>query len=191
MNRGTIAENKKIIAFIGGVTAIAGLLTAIINLGGSVDKNSGASDGNSTASPPLQETVNTSKTPTAGTTGAATPAPVYFHGHLEFGNLNLDLNPPKQTGNTYINGGGGDTTAVFQGYGGAGILAVWTSSGIPDRTGCSTAVDERGSEYIYGVEKDTHVCGRTGEGRIFRIDVTAISDALFGGVTGDVTVWEK
>jgi hypothetical protein len=178
-----MTERSKVVRSIGTVTAVVVLLTAIIKLNAALEENPGTSDGDSSVSPPPQGTENTSGTPTA-----VVPARVYFHGHLEFGRLNLDLNPPKRTGDTYISGG---TGGVFEGYDGAGKLAVWTSSGTPDRAACETTVDEHGAEYITGAEKGNHVCGRTGEGRIFRIDVTAVSEELDGGVTGDVTVWKK
>jgi hypothetical protein len=189
-----VATGPKTAGTIAWITAIAGLLTAIAAFGGLFkgSSDSSGSSGGATTSPQHATVpasgMSAADTTVAGSNAAPAPAVIYYQGHLEFGRLNLDLNPPKRTGDTYIAGG---TGGVFESYHGAGKLAVWTSSGAPDRTGCGLAVDERGAEYISGVEKGNHVCGRTQEGRVFRIDVTGVSDNLFGGVTGDVTVWDK
>ncbi|WP_410637362.1 hypothetical protein [Amycolatopsis sp. lyj-346] len=180
-----MAEAKKAGCIAGAVAlmgALGALLSGIADFGGLFKGGGGdpPSAGSTVAAAP-----GTAQPPTAST---ATPATVYYQGHLEFGRFNLDLNPPKRTGDTYIAGG---TGGVFQSYHDAGKLAVWTSSGTPDRAGCASTVGERGAEYLSGAEKGTHVCGRTPEGRVFRIDVTAVSQRIDGGVTGDVTVWNK
>jgi len=177
-----MAEAKKAGCIAGAVAlmgAVGALLSGIADFGG-LFKGEDSSAGSSTAP---------SQTPAAESTKApATPATVYYQGHLEFGRLNLDLKPPKRTGDTYFSGG---TGGVFESYHDAGKAAVWTSSGTPDRDACGSAVDERGSAYVNGLEKGNHVCGRTAEGRVFRVDITGVSEQLFGGVTGDVTVWDK
>ncbi|MEV7093795.1 hypothetical protein AB0M80_13260 [Amycolatopsis sp. NPDC051045] len=178
-----MADGKKAGCVAGAVAlmgALGALLTGIADFGG-LFKGDDPPAGSSTSA------SSAPQSPAAATTAAAA-ATVYFQGHLEFGRFNLDLNPPKRTGDTYIVGG---TGGVFESYHDAGKLAAWTSSGTPDRTGCTSAVDERGAEYLSGIEKGTHVCGRTPEGRVFRIDVTGVSDRIDGGVTGDVTVWDK
>jgi hypothetical protein len=177
-----MAEAKKAGCIAGAVAlmgAIGALLSGIADFGGLFKDDSPAAVSSSAAASPA---------PAAESTKAPAPATVYYQGHLEFGRFNLDLNPPKRTGDTYIVGG---TGGVFESYHDAGKLAVWTSSGTPDSAGCGSAVDERGAAYISGAEKGTHVCGRTPEGRVFRIDVTGVSDRIDGGVTGDVTVWNK
>ncbi|MDQ7806630.1 hypothetical protein Q5425_23060 [Amycolatopsis sp. A133] len=179
-----MAEAKKAGCIAGAVAlmgAIGALLSGIADFGG-LFKDDPPAAGSPTAAAPVP-----SQPPAAGTTAAAA-ATVYFQGHLEFGRFNLDLNPPKRTGDTYIVGG---TGGVFESYHDAGKLAVWTSGGTPDSAACGSAVDERGAAYISGVEKGNHVCGRTAEGRVFRVDVTGVSDRIDGGVTGDVTVWGK
>ena len=176
------AKAKKAGCIAGAVAlmgALGALLSGIADFGGLFKDDSPAAGSSAPGS---------SRPQTAGTTVPAAAATVYFQGHLEFGRFNLDLNPPKRTGDTYIVGG---TGGVFESYHDAGKLAVWTSSGTPDSAGCGSAVDERGAAYISGAEKGTHVCGRTPEGRVFRIDVTGVSDRIDGGVTGDVTVWNK
>ncbi|WP_410608461.1 hypothetical protein [Amycolatopsis sp. lyj-109] len=180
-----MAEAKKAGCIAGAVAlmgAIGALLSGIADFGGlfkggGEDPPAGSSATAAHPSPPS----------TAGSAPAAA-ATVYYQGHLEFGRFNLDLNPPKRTGDTYIVGG---TGGVFESYHDAGKLAVWTSSGTPDNAGCGSTVDEHGATYISGVEKGNHVCGRTAEGRVFRVDVTGVSDRIDGGVTGDVTVWNK
>ena len=180
-----MAEAKKAGCIAGAVAlmgAIGALLSGIADFGGLFkDSDPPATSSSALAAPPTAAGA-----PTSGPPAAA--ASVYYQGHLEFGRFNLDLNPPKRTGDTYIVGG---TGGVFESYHDAGKLAVWTSSGTPDRAGCASTVDEHGAAYISGVEKGTHVCGRTPEGRVFRIDVTGVSDRIDGGVTGDVTVWDK
>jgi hypothetical protein len=177
-----VAEAKKAGCIAGAVAlmgAIGALLSGIADFGGLF--KSGGDDPPAAAGSTVAAAPGPSQPPAAAAT-------VYFQGHLEFGRFNLDLNPPKRTGDTYIVGG---TGGVFESYHDAGKLAAWTSSGTPDRAGCGSAVDERGAEYISGIEKGTHVCGRTAEGRVFRIDVTGVSERFDGGVTGDVTVWDK
>ncbi|MDX3192008.1 hypothetical protein PV458_26655 [Streptomyces sp. MN03-5084-2B] len=176
-----MAEAKKAGCIAGAVAlmgAVGALLSGIADFGG-LFKSDGASGGTSASAPQASATEST-KPPA--------PATVYYQGHLEFGRLNLDLKPPKRTGDTYFSGGSG---GVFESYHDAGKAAVWTSSGTPDRDGCGSTVDEHGSTYVHGLEKGNHVCGRTAEGRVFRVDITGVSEQLFGGVTGDVTVWDK
>ncbi|AHI01856.1 hypothetical protein [Kutzneria albida] len=112
--------------------------------------------------------------------GPGPAATVYWTGSLGFGRFNLDLSPPIQTGDTYITGGSG---GVLESYHDAGKLSVWKSSGTPDRNACATTLAEGTKSYISGLLKSNHVRGRTAQGRVFRIDVTAAGD--------EVTVWEK
>jgi hypothetical protein len=182
-----MAETKKAGCVAGAVAlmgAVGALLTGIADFGGLFKDSDPATP--STA--PAHQQQATASAADTTTSAPVAPASVYYQGHLEFGRFNLDLNPPKRTGDTYLTGG---TGGVFESYHGAGKLAVWTSSGTPDRNACGSAVDERGATYVHGLEKGNHLCGRTAEGRVFRIDVTGVSDQLFGGVTGDVTVWDK
>ncbi|WP_329048230.1 hypothetical protein OG738_37835 [Amycolatopsis sp. NBC_01488] len=179
-------EAKKV-GCIGGTVALMGalgaLLTGIANFGGLFKGSAADPPANSSA---VATAASPAQPPAASTTPAA-PATVYFQGHLDFGHFNFDLNPPKRTGDTYVWGGGG----VFESYHDAAKLAVWTSGGTPDRAGCASTVDEQGKAYISGTEKGNHVCGRTAEGRVFRIDVTGVAETFDGGATGDVTVWNK
>jgi hypothetical protein len=180
-----MAEAKKAGCIAGAVAlmgAIGALLTGIADFGG-LFKSAGDSPPSSSGSSPA---ASGATQPQAANTPAA-PATVYYQGHLEFGRFNFDLKPPKRTGDTYVWGGGG----VFESYHDAAKMAVWTSSGTPDRAACASAVDEQGKTYLSGTEKGNHVCGRTAEGRVFRIDVTGVAETSDGGATGDVTVWDK
>jgi hypothetical protein len=175
------------------ITAIAALLTALTGAGFFIGRST-AQDTKSGSEPTSAVTVTVTVPYTAAaenapvTAGSSSvppgPAPtVFWTGHLEFGQFNLDVKPPIQTGDTYIVGSGG----VMESYGGAARLTVWTSNGTPDRNACATAVGRGSSTYINGLVEGNHVCGRTAEGRIFRIDINTVG----GDISGNVTIWER
>jgi hypothetical protein len=171
------------------ITAIAALLTAMTGAGFFIGRSSApdAKAGSEPTSSAAATVTAAGNAPATAASSSASPAPVpivFWTGHLEFGYFNLDVKPPIRTGDTFIVGGG----SVMESYGDAAELSVWTSNGTPDKNACATAVSKDSSTYINGLVEGNHICGRTAEGRIFRIDITAAGD---DDISGDVTVWEK
>lgn len=116
--------------------------------------------------------------------GPERPDPaVRFAGDLPFGSFNLDYRQPRalegrnvyriQDARLYADDG-------FQ-------LVEWPTDGAPDRAGCVAELAANGKRDATGLVPGGHVCGRTPEGRVFRIEVLDVSaEAL----RGRVLVWE-
>ena len=109
------------------------------------------------------------------------PAAYYQEDNLEWGKYNFDLNPPIYTDGENIQDFGG-----FLYVNGKARLAVWQKSGQPGKAECAAAVEADGSNQS-NYEKGNRICGRTAEGRIFVLYVTATGNTL----RTQVTVWNK
>ncbi|WP_410595831.1 hypothetical protein [Amycolatopsis sp. lyj-23] len=166
------------------ITAIAALVTALTGAGFFIGRSS-APDARPVAPATVTVTAPGAAPPAGtGTTGAvpvnADPA-VYWSGELEWGKFNLDLNPPNYTDGEYTQALG-DLFYVD----GKAQLASWKKGGSPGKADCASAVDADGFNQTR-FTKDNHICGRTAEGRIFRLDVTSTGNT----VRTQVIVWNK
>jgi len=66
------------------------------------------------------------------------------------------------------------------------LVAEWTSDGVPTWSECADLITSSGSDITGGLSDGSVVCGRTIEGRIFRIEANHFDGyALFS----TVTVW--
>ncbi|MFE0024791.1 hypothetical protein [Amycolatopsis sp. NPDC059021] len=171
------------------ITAIAGLITALAGAGFFV--------GRASATDPKPAPVMTTATVTV-TAPALAPAPqgstaaqaptnhsVYFEGDLEFGEYNLDYRTPRpvaeQSIARYV------TTNWLHVSGGKTRLVEWKTDSVPDKNQCGALVDEKGTNEANGLVATSRVCGRTDEGRIFRIDLKNVGVVI----RSHVTVWDK
>jgi hypothetical protein len=122
-------------------------------------------------------TVSTAAAPPITTEGAR------YSGVLQFGSYHLDLPQPRDIAGTNV-------WPLTPGrlHGDPGYwLAEWITDGVPGRAECVARLAERSTQDAENLVEGSRVCGRTPEGRIFRIEVTALGSA---GITGRVTVWE-
>ncbi|HUQ61122.1 hypothetical protein [Lentzea sp.] len=132
----------------------------------------------SLASPTTTTTpVSTVAAPPITTEGAR------YSGVLQFGSYHLDLPQPRDIAGTNV-------WPLTPGrlHGDPGYwLAEWITDGVPGRAECVARLAERSTQDAENLVQGSRVCGQTPEGRIFRIEVTALDSA---GITGQVTVWE-
>ncbi|MGW3961988.1 hypothetical protein ACWED2_19345 [Amycolatopsis sp. NPDC005003] len=170
------------------ITAIAALVTALTGAGFIAGRTSAPEAKSAGPATPVTVTVTAPRdVPAAdGSTAGSAPAnpdpAAYWSGELEWGKFNFDLNPPIYTDGEYIQDLGGDLLYVT----GKARLAVWKKSGQPGKAECASAVDADGSNQSY-YEKGNRICGRTAEGRVFRLDVTSSGNTL----RTQATVWNN
>ncbi|MBV8934018.1 MAG: hypothetical protein JOZ47_22770 [Kutzneria sp.] len=164
------------------ITAISGLIVALTGAGFFVGRVSAP---NASAPPTTVSTVYSSA-PNSGatTTTAGQPDPaVYSQGELTWGSFNLDFRTPRYVAENnlqalvktfYANG----DTKVFE----------WQSDSVPGREECASAVAAKGENQTGTLVRGSRICGRTSEGRTFRIDVLDVGDS---GIRRQVVVWNK
>ncbi|RSM79195.1 hypothetical protein DL991_14985 [Amycolatopsis sp. WAC 01375] len=176
------------------ITAIAALVTALAGAGFFIGRESApepkaasavtvpAGTVTVTQSAPgeIQATVSKSVPPSPAGNGAG----VYFSSEeFEWGEFNLDFNPPRYLAGKYIYPLGRALTV----QGEAAKLAEWQTDSVPGKDECTSAVAERGQKYTGDLVASSHVCGKTAEGRVFRFDVIAAGATI----RGKVIVWNK
>jgi len=170
------------------ITAIAALITALVGLAAFL-VGKGTSDGET---PPAVTTVtivstagDASETQAAQQTTQAKqlPAGVQLDEEVIFGQWNLDSVPPRKVESEKIQALAGEMLYVR----GTHVLAEWSGSGSPDKEQCAARVSENGSNQVGHLVKGSIVCGRTPEGRVFRLDVLASGSEI----RVHATVWAK
>ncbi|TLW93175.1 hypothetical protein FFT09_07070 [Saccharomonospora piscinae] len=176
------------------ITAIAGLITALAGAGfflgrSTAPETPSSPDANAAAPVTVTVTVPAGNDPgtEASTAPVDTDSDLRWEGKLNWNGYgtgyNLDLVPPTYTDGRYLSG----TLTGLESYGDAAQIAVWKSGSFPGRADCAEAVDTEGTDHISTLEEGNQVCGRTYEGRVFRLEVIAAgSDFKAEGV-----VWEK
>ncbi|WP_439658899.1 hypothetical protein ACSHWB_42045 [Lentzea sp. HUAS TT2] len=116
------------------------------------------------------------------------PAPagdgVRFSGALRFGSFHLDPAQPRDVPESNVWALTPKRLHGDPGY----WLAEWHSDGEPGRAECATHLGTNATLDADNVVVGSRVCGKTPEGRIFRIDVTVLDGSA---ITGQVTVWES
>lgn len=187
-------QSKKGIGELGPVwiTAISTLIVALTGAGFFWGRASAPETRPSSATQTVTVTVATAKAGSpaqqpgqeSSRAPSATADPtVAWSGELVWGSYNLDFNPPRQVpGKSFQNLSGSLYTTS------AGTLVDWQIDSVPGKDDCATAIAERGTNQTHTLVSDSHVCGRTAEGRFFRIDVLA---AGTGEVRSNVVVWAK
>jgi hypothetical protein len=107
---------------------------------------------------------------------------VRFQGELAFGDFNLDYQQPRNLPehNVY-------RIQESRLYADDPILLVeWPSDSIPGYADCAAKVSADGKSDATGLVAHSGVCGRTPEGRVFRIEVLDVSPNV---IRAQVTVW--
>ncbi|ACU38815.1 hypothetical protein [Actinosynnema mirum] len=123
-------------------------------------------------------------------TGAPTPVPdlvaasVYYSGDVVFRSLNLDRRPPVDVPehNVYRiteNRLYGDDTYQLQ---------PWPGSTAPSRAECAAAVGDSPKRDAEHLQPGSLVCGKTPEGRLFRIEVLSLTPSE---ITARLVVWDR
>ncbi|GGR49830.1 hypothetical protein J2S40_000146 [Nocardioides luteus] len=173
------------------ISAIAALIGAL-GLGGVLTHLAGADDssGGSASSPTATATVTV--TATVAPSGGAAPSEaantsadgVRWSGEVTLGELNFDFSPPKLTpGNTV---GQLQSDMVWVDDSSSEVLiAAWLSDSVPTKEECDTSVAESGSTTVRDMTPGLYVCGKTAEGRIFRLKTLTTGNAI----KADATVW--
>lgn len=127
--------------------------------------------------------------PTTTTTVAPAAPPVAeagvrFSGVLRFGSFHLDPAQPRDVPESNV-----WALTPTRLHGDPGYwLAEWHSDGVPGRAECVTHLEKNATLDADNVVMGSRVCGKTPEGRVFRIDVTVLDGSA---ITGQVTVWES
>lgn len=138
-----------------------------------------------TPRPPVDvPTTTTAAVPRPGTPAGPGDHAVRFSGELAFGDFNLDYQQPRNLPehNVY-------RIQESRLYADDPILLVeWPSDATPGYGECAEKVSAAGKSDATGLVAGSHVCGRTPEGRVFRIEVLGIDANV---IRGRVTVWEK
>lgn len=68
------------------------------------------------------------------------------------------------------------------------LPAIWTTDSVPAKEQCAKAVATEGDTFTARLVAGNRVCGRTTEGRVFRIEVLGMKA---GGIRSRTTVWNK
>lgn len=128
-------------------------------------------------------TTTTVVPPVAPPARSGDPA-VRFTGELAFGSVNLDYQQPRDLPghNVYrIQESRLYADDLF-------LLVEWPTDSVPGHGECAAKVSANGKRDATGLVAGSQVCGRTPEGRVFRIEVLGVSA---NEIRGRVTVWER
>ncbi|MDX8142183.1 hypothetical protein SK854_08680 [Lentzea sp. BCCO 10_0061] len=131
--------------------------------------------------------ITATHTPKTKVTSAAAPitqSGVRYSGELRFGSFHLDPAIPRDVPESNV-----WALTPTRLHGDPGYwLAEWHSDGVPGQQECVTHLEKNSTLDADNVVVGSRVCGKTPEGRIFRIDVTVLDGSA---ITGQVTVWES
>lgn len=169
------------------ISAIAALITALVGLAaflvgkGAGDKAPAAV----TTVTVVSTTGGASEAQAAQRTTQAKPLPagVQLDEEVIFGEWNLDSVPPRRVESEKIKALAGEMLYVT----GKHVLADWPGSVPPGKEECATRVSEDGSNQAGDLVKGSIVCGRTPEGRTFRLEVLGAGSEI----RVHATVWAK
>ncbi len=67
-------------------------------------------------------------------------------------------------------------------------LAMWETDSVPSKEQCAKRVAIDGSNQAGNLVAGNRVCGKTDEGRVFRIEILGTGD---NGILSKTTVWTK
>lgn len=174
------------------ISAIAALVTAL-GLGGVVTHLAGSdgSSGGSASTPTATTTVTVTATvdPSDGTTPSdvandAGTDGVRWSGEVTLGKLNFDFSPPKVAPANTVGWLQSDMMSVDDSS--EVLIAAWLSDSAPTKEECDTTVVESGDRVVQDLTQGLYVCGKTAEGRIFRLETLATGNAI----KVDATVWK-
>ncbi|MCJ1679140.1 hypothetical protein MTF65_17700 [Streptomyces sp. APSN-46.1] len=196
----TVSTNIRIGPWLGLVSLIAVVVGAVGTYSLMAD-TSGSPSGQGVSAPPQGTSGPGVPSPKAGgdSTGSARVATApaeQWRGTLVLdtdGGMELDGKRPTSVDTTVllasgdINLGLGDRYLVLAGSGGA--VAPWEGQGeLPDQAACAELVDTTGSSGA-PVSVGTVVCVRTDGGRIARLQVEKLPEALAFAIRFDAVVW--
>ena len=167
--------------------AAVGSLLAGLGAAGFFTGRATAPVASSSAAPAVTVTVTTTRGPAAPAPTRPDPGDpaIFFSGELVWGKFNLDQAEPKTVGDNYIVGLTEDMLYV---NGGNSTLAMWETDSVPSKGQCASRVTTDGSNQVNNLVAGNRVCGKTDEGRIFRIEILATGSS---GIRSKTTVWTK
>ncbi len=190
--RGGFVQNGP--AWIASITAVLALVVLVVVIAvtrsGASDEaaptGSGGSGPATSGVTPATDPVSPSASPSSSPVEPA----VFWKGPLHFPNsygaddsFSFDVSPPRYVdGHSVLLSVGDGHFEADEGI----LVAEWTSDGVPTWSECADLVTSSGSDITGGLSDGSVVCGRTIEGRIFRIEANHFDGyALFS----TVTVW--
>jgi len=185
--RGGFAQNGP--AWIASITAVVAMVALVVVLAVTRSHSSGE------PTPLARPTASTTADPSmAGDSVTPSNSPVqpavFWEGPVHFPNsygkddeFSFDVSPPRYVeGHSVLLGVGDGHFEADEGI----LLAEWTSDSVPTWSECADLVTSDGSDITGGLSDGSVVCGRTIEGRVFRIVANHFDGyALFS----TVTVW--
>lgn len=131
--------------------------------------------------------ITATRAPKTKVTSAAPPitqSGVRYSGELRFGSFHLDPATPRDVPESNV-----WALTPTRLHGDPGYwLAEWHSDGVPGQQECVAHLEKNSTLDADNVVVGSRVCGKTPEGRIFRVDVTVLDGSA---ITGQVTVWES
>lgn len=144
----------------------------------------------SATTPPAPAGTTAPRVDAPPSTGAPAPAPelsaasVYFSGDVVFKSLHLDRKPPVDVPEHNVwriteNRLYGDDTYQLQ---------PWPGSTAPSRAECAESVADSPKRDAEHLQPGSLVCGKTPEGRLFRIEVLALTTST---ITARLVVWDR
>lgn len=172
------------------ITAISSLIVALTGAGFFAGRVTAHNTANSTAAHPSTVTVvETTPVPVGPATQPAATSlssgpSVYWSGELDWGQYDLDFNPPRDM----HDGGLQALESSFYVDGEGVTIAEWVHNSIPSENDCASVVVSQGSNQTNKLEPNTYVCGKTVDGRTFRVDVVSVGDS---GIRSQTVVWNK
>ncbi|NUT99900.1 MAG: hypothetical protein HOY78_48625 [Saccharothrix sp.] len=169
------------------ISAIAALITALVGVSAFVLGRSTGETPAAGTTVTVVSTVGGGGTPESA--GAEAPTPkalpegVQLDEEVVFGQWNLDFVPPKQVASQNVQALSGRMLYVN----GDHVLAEWTKPAQPGKAECADQVSSTGFNQVDKLVKGSVVCGRTPEGRIFRLDVLSSGSEI----RVHAVVWQK
>ncbi|GAA2696712.1 MULTISPECIES: hypothetical protein [Actinosynnema] len=144
----------------------------------------------SATTPPAPAGTTAPRVDAPPSTGAPAPEPelsaasVYYSGDVVFRSLHLDRKPPVDVPEHNVwriteNRLYGDDTYQLQ---------PWPGSTVPSRAECAATVADSPKRDAEHLRVGSLVCGKTPEGRLFRIEVLALTPSE---ITARLVVWDR
>jgi hypothetical protein len=173
------------------ITAIAALIGALTTAGFIAGRTTSPATQSApvTTSPTTAQTVSAPQSTTSSAPPVREPG-VYWSGDLTLGatmssmqKYSLDFNPPR-----YVDGRNMELSASSPALSmnGGGQLTEWQTDSTPGKPQCVTLTKNQGSSQTGRLVVGSYVCGKTIEGRPFRLHVARIEEFRMDIET---TVW--
>lgn len=167
------------------ITAISGLIVALTGAGFFAGRATAPTAAPQPSTPPGASTVVQQAAPASSVAPSSrvSDPPVFWSGELDWGSYDLDFNPPRTVGGRSIQ----DLMSTFYVDGTGPVVTEWQTDSIPSENDCDSAAVSRGTNQTTGLSAGEYICGRTAEGRVFRVNVISAGDS---GIRSQTVVWK-